>query len=124
MPGETPYCSPIDPFDESKGYECGAASLLADNARLQARVKDSIAVIDVAAAGAVRLKRERDDYKALAERRGSILKAAYDLINYREHAFYEPEVPLDTYLYQLHNWLDWALPAIAVTPTKGKERRR
>ena len=100
MPGETPYCSPIDPFDESKGYECGAASLLADNARLQARVKDSIAVIDVAAAGAVRLKRERDRlqadvelalgmplneridalvvsrdrYKALAERRGEALE--------------------------------------------------
>ena len=37
MPGETPYCNPVDPFDESKGYQCGADSLLAENARLQER---------------------------------------------------------------------------------------
>ncbi|KKL26498.1 hypothetical protein LCGC14_2394730, partial [marine sediment metagenome] len=91
----------------------------AENARLQAELKTARACDSDAL-----MVSEVDGYKALAERRGSILKAAYDLINYREHAFYEPEVPLDTYLYQLHNWLDWALPAIAVTPTKGKERRR
>ncbi len=63
---------------------------------------------------------ECNHYRALAERRRAILKAAYDLINYREHAFYAPEVSLDTYLYQLHNWLDWALPAIDAEEARKK----
>ena len=141
MPGETPYCSPIDPFDESKGYECGAASLLADNARLQARVKDSIAVIDVAAAGAVRLKRERDRlqadvelalgmplneridalvvsrdrYKALAERRGEDIRTMTNIAAERLAQF-----PADGYFRQLY---DIGCAAIAATPEEEKERR-
>lgn len=103
------------------------ADLEAENARLRGSgASVSGLLIDAVETGGdaiAELERERDRYKALAERRGAILKVAYDLINYREHAFYEPEVPLETYLYQLHNWLDWALPAIAATPDGEKEGR-
>jgi len=55
-------------------------NLRAENARLQERVADKIAVIDVAAAAAVKLVRERDALQARVEEAEADRRRAFSLI--------------------------------------------
>ena len=116
LKGRCPVCH----FEEFHLVSCQLGQSEAENARLQERVEGLEANRRTAFSLIVSYSDEADEARTLAERRRAILKAAYDLINHREHAFGGPTVPLATYLYQLHNWLDWALPAIDALPEEAR----